>query len=862
MRTVSSKNTSTWMGMEILFLLLIAIFNPPPPGLAQGVPGAPVITQQPHDVVAPEGGSARFSVEATGESLTYHWFYRAEGAPDFQPLPDQTQSSLLLTNLRGSQAGFYQAVVSNPHGSTPTAPALLVVIPLPTKVKLFCKDGKPITNGCDVTITLTNASGYSEPKAANAPLGNPADPWYWTKFGCPGGLDASETWWFMVTASCCTNVWILPTTKCYGDFEPLICNSCGDCPTPKINCPTSIELLSPCGQCVTHNYSNPSVINGNLVACNPPPGSCFPVGATIVTCTATNQCGDVASCEFPIIVRSCLKCPPSRIYECGTHWDFDQPTVEPGCAAIEMGVLNTVTNGICPQTITRTWSVVMTCGGGLDLVTQCSQTVTVVDTTPPIIACAADKSVACGSDWSFDPPSVADDGCSPIQVKVLTTVTNSPCTTQTAIVRTWIATDACGNSTTCSQTVYIDQTGPPIVSCPQDKDVDCGTDWSFDQPVIISSCSSASIRVLNTETNGSCPIRITRTWMIDNQCGHVVECSQTVTVLGASSQTVFTLFSGRDSSGLLPLGAQDPQFTFGCLPPNMGPTTPVVTTPHPLWIPNGPQSQWIGPSLSNFGLGGTYCYQVEFNLPTCPSGQPKYSLTGRWAGDDSGAIHLNGSSTGNFLPVGWAFTNWHPISITSGLVPGPNLLTFYVTNGSAGPTGLRVELAVTALCCGCTNPCVVDIRCPSNITNTICGTSGVVNYLAPTASSSCGPITSLVCVPPSGSSFPLGTTTVTCTATDAQGHSASCSFDVTMIRHQTPWTLTCPPVQLNVTGCPPVLPNLFALATVTTNCPIPGGLTWTNYGPGNVVLTNGSPLPPGQTVVILRVCDGAGNCRD
>lgn len=35
-----------------------------------------------------------------------------------------------------------------------------------------------------------------------------------------------------------------------------------------------------------------------------------------------------------------------------------------------------------------------------------------------------------------------------------------------------------------------------------------------------------------------------------------------------------------------------------------------------------------------------------------------------------------------------------------------------------------------------------------------------------------------MCNPPSGSTFPMGFTTVTCTATDASGNTASCSFVV------------------------------------------------------------------------------------
>jgi hypothetical protein len=40
------------------------------------------------------------------------------------------------------------------------------------------------------------------------------------------------------------------------------------------------------------------------------------------------------------------------------------------------------------------------------------------------------------------------------------------------------------------------------------------------------------------------------------------------------------------------------------------------------------------------------------------------------------------------------------------------------------------------------------------------------------------PSPALLCVPPSGSTFPPGLTLVTCTATDAYGNSSSCQFPV------------------------------------------------------------------------------------
>jgi hypothetical protein len=64
------------------------------------------------------------------------------------------------------------------------------------------------------------------------------------------------------------------------------------------------------------------------------------------------------------------------------------------------------------------------------------------------------------------------------------------------------------------------------------------------------------------------------------------------------------------------------------------------------------------------------------------------------------------------------------------------------------------------------------------VTGTPGGSSVVVTYPPPTVSDNCPGVTAS-CNPPSGSSFPIGITTVTCTATDASGNTNSCSFVVT-----------------------------------------------------------------------------------
>jgi hypothetical protein len=59
-------------------------------------------------------------------------------------------------------------------------------------------------------------------------------------------------------------------------------------------------------------------------------------------------------------------------------------------------------------------------------------------------------------------------------------------------------------------------------------------------------------------------------------------------------------------------------------------------------------------------------------------------------------------------------------------------------------------------------------------------TGRVVTYPPPTVTGTCPPL-EVVCAPPSGSNFPVGTTPVTCTVTDGAGNSRSCSFTVTVV---------------------------------------------------------------------------------
>src|SRR5207253_2455377 len=132
---------------------------------------------------------------------------------------------------------------------------------------------------------------------------------------------------------------------------------------------------------------------------------------------------------------------------------------------VTITITGTVTNALCGRTFTatRTWRATDSCTNAA----QCSQTVTVVDTTPPTITCIAPKTIECGTAWTFDPPSATDicDGTN-VTIIITGTVTNPLVGATFTATRTWKAIDSCTNDSMCSQTVTIVDTTPPTIGCP------------------------------------------------------------------------------------------------------------------------------------------------------------------------------------------------------------------------------------------------------------------------------------------------------------------------------------------------------------------------------------------------------------
>jgi uncharacterized repeat protein (TIGR01451 family) len=149
-----------------------------------------------------------------------------------------------------------------------------------------------------------------------------------------------------------------------------------------------------------------------------------------------------------------------------------------------------------------------------------------------------------------------------------------------------------------------------------------------------------------------------------------------------------------------------------------------------------------------------------------------------------------------------------------------------------------------------TNPVPV-ITCPGNIvrSNDAGQCAGVVEFPQIFVTDNC-PAATVVCSPPSGSRFNIGTTPVTCTAIDSGGATASCSFSVT-VNDVEPLAIICPSdivLTANPGQCTPVVN--FTPARTVDNCP-----------GANVVCTppSGSTFPVGRSTVTCVATDASGS---
>ena len=187
--------------------------------------------------------------------------------------------------------------------------------------------------------------------------------------------------------------------------------------------------------------------------------------------TVTDSAGTSDSCSSTVVIKDTqrpqLACPSNKTVEC--HASIN-PSNTGNAIATDSCDSNPVitysdiiTPGLCPQSsvIARTWIA----SDASNNISSCTQTINVVDTTPPIISTKPpDITVECDA---VPAPAMitATDNCDPNPtVSFNETRQDGNCPYNYKLTRAWSAQDHCGNTSTHTQVVTVQDTTPPTIT--------------------------------------------------------------------------------------------------------------------------------------------------------------------------------------------------------------------------------------------------------------------------------------------------------------------------------------------------------------------------------------------------------------
>ncbi|MFN0173690.1 MAG: choice-of-anchor L domain-containing protein [Saprospiraceae bacterium] len=235
---------------------------------------------------------------------------------------------------------------------------------------------------------------------------------------------------------------------------------------PVINCPAAIIVNNDAGVCGAKVDFKPTTSSDCPVdaACIPAPKSTFPVGNTVVTCTATDILGNQGFCNFTITVRDnekpSIACPPNVLVSCEAPTSpaaVGFPVVADNCGPLPPNFADVIVPGSCLNefTINRTWTVKDAAGN----VNNCVQKINVQDKKPPTINCPANVTVTCDMSVGKTGTAVANDNCDmDVSISHSDTHIFGDCEWFCIKDRQWTAEDNCGNKSMCIQTITKDVT--------------------------------------------------------------------------------------------------------------------------------------------------------------------------------------------------------------------------------------------------------------------------------------------------------------------------------------------------------------------------------------------------------------------
>ncbi len=289
--------------------------------------------------------------------------------------------------------------------------------------------------------------------------------------------------------------------------------------------------------------------------------TCSQLGTNIVTLTATDLVGNVATCQAIVNVHDVTapviaQMPPNLNLQC--------PSLVPGpntaevvatdaCGPITVTWQGDASNGgagcpASPLVVTRTYRATDGSGNHSEL----AQTITVVDSTAPaIVAFPRDEALQCLAE--LPPADVglvsATENCGGVPTITHVGDTNNGgagCPESPLVIsRTYRATDTCGNTAEQVQTFTIVNDVPPIITAfPSDAVYQCAAEIPASDVALVAATGhcggTVGITVADDTDNGGSgcaesPLVVTRTYTATDSCGNMTSRSQTFTVVDTTA---------------------------------------------------------------------------------------------------------------------------------------------------------------------------------------------------------------------------------------------------------------------------------------------------------------------------------------
>ena len=273
----------------------------------------------------------------------------------------------------------------------------------------------------------------------------------------------------------------------------------------------------------------------------------YPAGATVVIFTATDNAGNTATCSTTVTVQDNL---PPQLFNCPVDITVDAPVgtcvakvtwtppdaFDPCTSATPTLVFSDSSGTVFPIGDSL---VVYTAIDMFDDSTSCSFTVTVRDSTPPIIICLDDFQVvatdSCSAVVDFSLP-MASDNCDQDVALDGGPAPGSAFPPGPTVV-SYTATDDYGNTTTCSFTITVIDINPPVLdTCPADLTLmalpdSCGAFATWTAPGATDDCTPDVTISSNYDSGDFFPVGTTTVeYLAEDLGGNSANCSFKVTV--------------------------------------------------------------------------------------------------------------------------------------------------------------------------------------------------------------------------------------------------------------------------------------------------------------------------------------------